>query len=138
MYTVKQVSEITGISAHTIRFYDNEGLFPFVSRDKNNIRLFSEDNLDWINLVHCLRDTGMPLADIKQYIELSNQGNSTAEERYHIILKQKEKAEQEIIKMQERVALLKKKTDYYKELLEEDGDFWNPINCKAASLDEKQ
>lgn len=137
MYTVKQVSEITGISAHTIRFYDNEGLFPFVSRDKNNIRLFSEDNLDWINLVHCLRDTGMPLADIKQYIELSKQGNSTAEERYNIILKQKEKAKQEVIKMQERVELLKKKTDYYKELLKEDGDFWNPINCSATSQDNK-
>lgn len=138
MYTVKQISEITGISAHTIRFYDNEGLFPFISRDKNNIRLFSEDNLDWINLVHCLRDTGMPLADIKQYIELSNQGNSTAEERYNIILKQKEKSEQEIIKMQERVELLNKKTDYYKKLLENDGDFWNTTNCKAASLDDKQ
>ena len=46
MYTVKQVSEITGISAYTIRFYDNEGLFPFVLRSANNVRLFSENNLD--------------------------------------------------------------------------------------------
>jgi DNA-binding transcriptional MerR regulator len=138
LYTVKQTSEITGISAHTIRFYDNEGLFPFVSRDKNNIRLFSDDDLNWVNIVHCLRDTGMPLADIKQYIELCKQGNSTAEERYNIILKQKEKAEQEVIKMQERVELLKKKTGYYKELLENSGDFWNPTNCKAASLDDKK
>lgn len=138
MYTVKQISEITGISAYTIRFYDNEGLFPFVSRDKNNVRLFSEDNLDWVNFVHTLRATGMPLADVKQYIELCEQGHSTAEERYNIILKQKEKAEQELIKMQEQVEMLKKKSAYYKELLEQDGDFWNPINCKAASQDDKQ
>lgn len=137
MYTVKQISEITGISAHTLRFYDNEGLFPFVSRDKNNIRLFSENNLDWINFVHCLRATGMPLADIKQYIDLCEQGKDTALERYNIILKQKEKAEQEIIKMQKQLELLKNKTDYYKELLSADGDFWNPINCKAALLNDK-
>jgi DNA-binding transcriptional MerR regulator len=80
----------------------------------------------------------MSLADIKHYLELCNQGNSTAEERYNTILKQKEKVEQEVIKMQNQVELLKKKTDYYKELLEYDGDYWNPINCKAASQDNKQ
>lgn len=137
MYTVKQISEITGISTYTLRFYDNEGLFPFVSRDKNNVRLFSEDYLDWINFIHTLRDTGMPLADVKQYLELCNHGNSTAEERYNIILKQKEKAEQEFIKIQKQVELLKKKSDYYIELLEKDGDFWNPTNC-AAAQDAKQ
>lgn len=98
MYTVKQVSEITGISSHTIRFYVNEGLFPFVKRNKDNIRLFSENNLEWINIVHCLRDTGMSLSDIKRYIELCNLGKSTAEERYNIILKQKENTELEVMK----------------------------------------
>lgn len=137
MYTVKQISEITGISTYTIRFYDKEGIFPLISRDKNNVRLFSESDLDWINFVHILRDTGMPLADIKRYIELCNHGKSTAEERYNIISKQKEKAEQEVIKLQKQVEMLKKKTDYYKELLEEDGDFWNPINCKSVSLNDK-
>lgn len=136
MYTIKKVSELTGISSYTLRFYDNEGLFPFVTRDKNNIRLFSESHLDWINIIHCLRDTGMSILDIKEYLKLCEQGKSTAEERYIIILRQKEKAEQEVIRAQKQVELLKKKTDYYKIMVEEsDGDFWNPVNCAKASRD---
>lgn len=135
MYTVKKVSEISGISTHTIRFYDNEGLFPFVHRDKNNVRLFSDNNLEWINMVHCLKETGMSISDIRKYIDLCNQGDSTAEERYAIILKQKEKAEQEVIKMQKRVDILNKKIDFYKILVEEEhGDFINPSNCMAMSM----
>jgi DNA-binding transcriptional MerR regulator len=138
LYTVKQVAEITGISAHTLRFYDNKGLFPYVPRDDNNVRLFAENHLEWINMIHCFRETGMSLADIKRYLELCELGKSTAEERYHIILDQKEKAEQEVINMQKRVEMLQKKTDYYKILLEDqNGDFWNPVNCAAASLANK-
>lgn len=139
MYTVKKVSELTGISSYTLRYYDNEGLFPFVVRDKNNIRLFSESHLDWVNIIHCLRDTGMSILDIKEYLKLCEQGKSTAEERYAIILRQKEKAEQEVIRMQNQVELLKKKTDYYKIMVEEsDGDFWNPVNCAEASKNNKK
>lgn len=138
MYTVKQVAEITGISAYTLRFYDNKGLFPYVPRDANNVRLFAEEHLEWINMIHCFRQTGMSLADIKRYLELCDLGNSTAEERYHIILNQKEKAEQEVITAQKHVEMYQKKLHYYEELLADDGDFWNPTNCKAASLNDKQ
>lgn len=108
-------------------------------RDKNNIRLFSESHLDWVNIIHCLRDTGMSILDIKEYLKLCEQGKSTAEERYAIILRRKEKAEQEVIRMQNQVELLKKKTDYYKIMVEEsDGDFWNPVNCAEASKNNKK
>ncbi|MDO5292534.1 MAG: MerR family transcriptional regulator [bacterium] len=130
MYTVKEISEITGISSHTIRFYDNEGLFPFTKRSKTNVRLFPEEYLEWIHFIHCLRDTGMPLAEIKTYIALAKEGDSTSKERYNMILKQKEKAEQDVINMQKRVALLDKKLDYYKKLeFEGNDDFMNPSNC---------
>lgn len=139
MYTIKQISEITGISAYTIRFYDNKGLFPFLSRDKNNVRLFSEDDLDWIHFVHCLRNTGMSIADIKKYIELCNEGNSTAKERYNMMLAQKEKAEEEALAMQKRVELLSTKIDYYKELLNDPTpDFMSPSNCKKFCSKEKE
>ena len=130
MYTVKKVAEIMNISVHTLRFYDNEGLFPYVSRNKNNIRLFSEHDLEWVTLVQCLRDTDMPLADIKRYVELCMQGD-TLEERYHIILKQKEKAEQEVSNMQKRVEILNTKSELYKGLLlEQKTDKCNPQNSK--------
>lgn len=139
MYTVKQVAEIVGTSAHTLRFYDNKGLFPNLSRDQNNNRVFSEQDLNWVHLIQCLRDTGMPLADIKHYVELSKQGDSTIEERYYILFKQKEKTEQEITNMQKRVDILNAKTDYYKEVLQaKKSDNWNPAKpsynkCKEMS-----
>lgn len=133
MYTVKQVAEMMDISAHTLRFYDNEGLFPYVSRDQNNTRFFAESDLEWVNLVQCLRDTGMALADVKKYVELCKQGDTSIQERYGIILRQKEKAEQELLGMQKRVDLLNAKTKYYKRLWQEAAnDDWNPINTSPA------
>lgn len=117
MYTIKQVSEITGISAYTLRFYDNKGLFPFLLRNKNNVRLFSENDLDWINFIHCLRNTGMSIADIKKYIDLCNKGDITSKERYNMLATQKEKAEKEAIEIQKRIELLNKKMNNYKTLL---------------------
>lgn len=138
MYTIKQISEITGISAYTIRFYDNKGLFPLLSRDKNNVRLFSDNDLDWIHFVHCLRNTGMSIADIKKYIELSNQGPDTAEERYKMMVAQKEKAEKEALEIQKRIELLNCKINHYRELLDNPNtDFLSPANCKAFSCRNK-
>jgi len=133
LYTVKEVSEIMGISAHTLRYYDNEDLFPYVSRDENNVRLFSEHDLEWVKIVQCLRDTDMPLADVKRYVQFCLEGDNTAKERYHMILKQKEKAEQEVVEMQKRVEILKKKEEHYKELLHNNMvDDWNPENSNKA------
>ncbi|WP_294405826.1 MerR family transcriptional regulator [uncultured Clostridium sp.] len=138
MYTIKQISEITGISAYTIRFYDNKGLFPFLARDKNNVRLFSDNDLDWIHFVHCLRNTGMSIADIKKYIELSNQGPDTAQERYKMMVAQKEKAEKEAVEIQKRIELLNCKINHYKDLLNNlNSDFLGPENCKAFSCRNK-
>ncbi|HCW53328.1 MAG TPA: MerR family transcriptional regulator [Clostridium sp.] len=132
MYTIKQISEITGISAYTIRFYDNKGLLPFLMRDKNNIRLFSENDLDWLNFIHCLRNTGMPIADIKKYIELCNADNNTIKERYNMIIAQKAKIENEIIKMQKRIEILDNKINCYKDLLDNpESDSINSYNCKS-------
>lgn len=118
MYTVKQVSELTGVSTHTIRYYDNEGLFPFVIRDINNNRLFSNEGLEWVNVIHCFRETGLSISDIKKYIELSNLGNETLEDRYQIILKTKLQAEQELIEVQKRIQLLTNKLKGYKTLID--------------------
>ena len=132
MYTVKQLSEKLDISVHTIRFYDDQGLFPDVTRDIHGTRLFSEDNLDWVNLVLCLRNTGMSVADIKHYIELCQKGETTILERYNIILKQKKKAEADLREMQKRLEVLRLKEQHYINALEmKTGDACNPAHAKA-------
>ena len=69
-YTVKDVAQKMKISAHTVRYYDNEGLMPFVSRTQSNIRKFSDYDLSWLKTVHCLRATNLSINDIKKYIDL--------------------------------------------------------------------
>ena len=60
-YTIKQVSEKTGLTIPTIRYYESEGILPPVERDGSGSRLFGEDDIEWLNLICCLRGTGMPI-----------------------------------------------------------------------------
>ncbi len=118
MYTIKQVAEKMQISPYTLRYYDNEGLFPLVTRNENKVRLFSEGDLEWVHLVQCLRDTDMPVSEVKHYVELFKQGENTLKERYQIILKQKEKVEEEILEMNKRLKLLEMKAAHYSKMLQ--------------------
>jgi DNA-binding transcriptional MerR regulator len=116
-FTVKQISDRFNMSVHTIRYYDDQGLFPEVTRDPHGTRLFTEENMEWISLVICLRNTGMSIADIRHYIDLCMEGDSTIKERYHIILEQKERVENEILEMQNRLNVLNRKEKYYEQLI---------------------
>lgn len=78
---VKTAAQQIGISAHTIRYYDKSGLFPFVERDSNGYRDFKSEDLYWIEFIKCMRQTHMPIAQIKVIAELYHQGPSTIEKR---------------------------------------------------------
>jgi DNA-binding transcriptional MerR regulator len=112
-YTVKQVADRYGVSAHTIRYYDNAGLFPDMERGENGERLFTKDQLDWLHIVMCLRATGLSIAGIKHYIELCGQGDATLEERYRIILSQKERAKAELEESRKKLEVLERKEAWY-------------------------
>ena len=118
-YTVKQVADLYGVSTHTIRFYDNAGLFPDVARGENGERLFSKEQLDWLNIVMCMRKTGLPIAGIRHYIELSEQGDSTLEERYRIILEQKKRAQAELEECKNKLGVLERKEKWYLQMLDQ-------------------
>ena len=65
-YTVKEIAEKMNLTTYAVRYYDNAGLIPYVERTSGNIRLFSDYNLAWLKIVHCLRSTGLPVTE--QYI----------------------------------------------------------------------
>lgn len=128
MYTIKEVAKKVGESEHTIRYYAKEGLFPFVTRDKNNVRLFAEEDLEGVQIVLCLRDCNMPIQEIRHYMELCKAGNSTLEERLAIIQTQKEKTTREIAALQKRAAHLEYKERMYLEAIDgERADMCNPL-----------
>ena len=126
-YTVKEVAQIMKISAHTVRYYDNEGLIPFVSRTQSNARMFSEYDLSWIRTVHCLRATNLSINDIKKYIDLCLKGNKTIPQRAKIIFDQEKNLKEHLKQLQEQMKVLQIKKKYYTDLLKNKSkDVWNP------------
>ena len=119
MYTVKAVAELLGVSVHTVRYYDDRGLIPGTKRNAANQRLFDDMEVEWLFLSLTLKNTGLSLKDVKHYIELYQQGDSTLQERYSLLREQKEKTLQEMENLKLRLAILNRKIDHYRKLLEE-------------------
>lgn len=129
MYTIKEVAEKMDISEHTLRFWAKSGFFPFVKRNKNNIRQFSENDLGWVRIVKCLRSVGTENKAIKKYIDLCIIGDSTIKERYEIILNTKKKALLQMEELQKQLSLLDFKEKFYENLIKNNlKDTWNPMN----------
>lgn len=129
MYTIKEVAEKMDISEHTLRFWAKSGFFPFVKRNQNNIRQFSDNDLEWVKIVKCLRSVGTENKAIKRYIDLCIVGDSTIKERYKIILGTKEKALMQMDELKKQLAILEYKENFYKNLIKNKlKDTWNPMN----------
>ena len=129
MYTIKEVAEKMNVSEHTLRFWAKSGFFPFIKRDANNIRQFSESDLEWVRIVKCLRSVGTENKAIKRYIDLCIVGDSTIQERYEIIQATKNKAQQQMEDLKKQLALLDYKEKFYQNLIKNNlKDSWNPMN----------
>ena len=129
MYTIKEVSNIMDVSEHTLRFWAKSGFFHFIKRDENNIRLFSQSDLEWVKIVKCLRSVGTENKAIKRYIDLCNIGDSTIKERFEIIKATKQKAQQQMNDLKKQLDILEYKEGYYKNLIKNNSsDAWNPMN----------
>ena len=116
MYTIKQISKETNLTEHTIRYYDREGLIPFILRSSSGIRQFSEDNLEWIKLICCLRNSGMPLLEIKEFMQMCLMGKDLLEERKALLLKHHSRIQAEIITLENSLNIINYKIDHYKEI----------------------
>ncbi|MRN52407.1 MerR family transcriptional regulator [Paenibacillus monticola] len=96
MSTIKGFSEETGISPYTLRYYEREGILLGVKRDPSGNRLYDEESLEWLNFILSLRMTGMPLSEIKQYVDLYKEGESTLRKRKQMMLDHKGKVEKNV------------------------------------------
>lgn len=112
-YTIAEAADKSHLSAYTIRFYDKKGLLPFVERNCSGSRIFNEIDIEWLKIISCLKETGMPLKEIKGYIELFMKGDATLEERSNIIKAHKKHVEQQISALRESMKLIDHKVWYY-------------------------
>ena len=83
-YTIKKVSEMTGLSIPTIRYYDKEGLLPDLQRKESGYRAFSDRDLEAIELIRCFKESGLTIREIRHFMSLVRQGDDTLAQRLAI------------------------------------------------------
>lgn len=120
-YSIKDVSEKFNISSYTLRYYEKEELLPNIHRTSNGARVYSDVDLEWLQLICCMRATGMSISYIKDYVDLCRQGDDTISERREIIVKQKEIIENHIKEYNKLLRLVNKKLDHYDTLTKFNG-----------------
>ncbi len=119
MYTMKNVCDRLNIPYETLRYYCNEGLVPNVKRDQNNYRIFDDRDLNWLGSLQCLRKCGLSIKEIKEYLNLCLEGPSSIEIRKEILSIKKESLLKEIEKIEESIAFINNKQEFYDGVLAE-------------------
>ncbi|NLI22160.1 MAG: MerR family transcriptional regulator [Clostridiales bacterium] len=113
-YSIREVSRRTGLPASTLRYYETERLLPPVPRDGARRRAYAQEDLETIAVVTCLKNTGMPIQEIRRFMQLCRQGDSTLPERYRIVLAHRRATQERIARLQKELMHVNQKVAYYR------------------------
>lgn len=113
IYTVGEMAKQLNIAPSTLRYYDREGLLPFVERSASGTRIFTERDYGWLKIISCLKSAGMPIKEIRRYIDLAMAGNDTIDERLQMFLKQRERLQQQMDELQQTLDVVEFKCWFY-------------------------
>lgn len=116
--TIKEVSEILNISQDTLRYYEKIGVIPIVKRTAGGIRNYQEEDIAWIQLATCMKNAGLPIKVMIDYLNLYQQGDSTIQARYNLLKEQKEKLLEQRKQIDERLEKLNYKIARYEVAVE--------------------
>ena len=112
-YTIKQAAELTNLTPVTLRYYDKQGLLPYMERRESGYRMFSDGDIAMLRVIECLKKSGMSIKDIRQYIELAMQGNDTIDTRLAMFRHQREVLEAQMAELQHTMSMVDYKCWYY-------------------------
>ena len=129
MYTIGQVAEMFDLPISTLRYYDKQGLFPKLARE-SGIRKFSDNEIEALRVIECLKKSGLEIKDIKLFMEWCAEGSVTYSNRFELIHKQKERVEAEIQQLHKTLDMLTYKCWYYTQAMK-DG---NEDKAKSLTL----
>lgn len=118
-YSIGQVAAKTGLTVHTLRYYEKEGLLPFVRKSSSGLRMFSDNDLAWLSIIECLKETGMPLKGIKQYIDWFREGDATLPQRLEMFKQQQVKVLAQIEQFQKYLQKIDYKVRLYEEAVKQ-------------------
>ena len=122
MYTIGQVSKMFDLSISTLRYYDKEGLLPFVERSNSGIRMFSDKDYEWLKIIECLKKSGLSIKEIRSYIDMTKRGDDSLEERLQLFEERKKDVERQMKELQETLDLLKYKCWYYEMAIQDQSE----------------
>lgn len=121
-YSIAEVAEKTNLTPHTLRYYEKEGLLPFVDRSDTGNRDFKEKDLEWLELICCLKNTGMSIKQIKEVIALCLKGDDTLEIRREIFISHREEVLSQIEELHKNLDKINCKINYYDSICNKNGN----------------
>ncbi len=135
-YSISEVASMMGVAPSTLRYYEKEGLLPNVKR-VNGKRVFEEKDFDWLRVLNCLKNTGMPIRRIKEYALLSQMGDESLSARYELIKAQREYVQDQIDRLNYYMEELDYKDWYYRTAIELGSEkaVQNTSKAKEMNLD---
>lgn len=119
MYTMKETCAQTGLPYETLKFYCNQGLVPNVQRDAQNRRIFSDGDIAWIRSLECLKNCGMGIREMQEYLGLCQEGPSSIPRRKEILEHKRLELEREQLRIRESLSYIERKLAYYDSVLSE-------------------
>lgn len=112
-YSIGEVANTTGITISTLRYYDREGMFPNMGRSNGGIRVFSDTEIECLKIIECLKTSGMPLKDIKQFLDWCQEGDSSLQKRRNMFYERLEVVKKQMEELQKTINVIKFKCWYY-------------------------
>ena len=119
MYSAKEAAEMTGLSTSTLRYYEKEQLLPQIARNSQKYRQYTEEDIEWIKMVQCMRMANIPIQSIKKYVLLLIRGGETLEQRFVMVQDHMEDIKNQMSNLQNALNLTQKKISFYHKLLED-------------------
>ena len=119
MYTMKEACAQTGLPDETLKFYCNQGLVPYVQRDAQNRRIFSDGDIGWIRSLECLKNCGMGIREMQEFLGLCQEGTSSIPRRKEILERKRLELEREQLRIRESLSYIDRKQAYYDSILSE-------------------
>lgn len=112
-YTIGELAKMLNVQPSTLRYYDKEGLLPFVEKSSSGIRMFKESDIEWLKIIECMKKAGMSIKDIRTYIQLAMQGDTTIDDRLSLFIKQREEVKKQLDELENTLDVLDYKIWYY-------------------------
>ena len=117
--SIAQVAEATGLSTHALRYYEREGLMLVpVDRASSTHRRYSERDVNWVGFLTKLRSTGMPIAEVREYVTLARRGDATSGDRMELLLRHRIAVLAQLDEITKSLTAIDKKIAWYKEKVE--------------------